>query len=148
MELLTQPLIALFERDLENLKNELNEYRNEADLWKIKGAISNSGGNLTLHVIGNLRHFIGNVLGGTDYVRDRKAEFESKNIPVEKLIEQIQLAKLEVSTTLKKLTQEDLEKKFPIDVLRFEMTTAYFLTHLYGHLNYHLGQVNYHRRLA
>lgn len=147
MELITRPLIALFERDLENLKNEIDEYKSEEDMWMLKGAITNSGGNLTLHLIGNLRHFIGHVLGGSDYVRDRKAEFESKNVPTEQIIEQLQLTKVEVSQVLEKLTQEDLENRFPIDVFKTEMSTANFLIHLYGHLNYHLGQVNYHRRL-
>lgn len=147
MNNMTNSLIKLFERDLEALKKELNQYESESDMWKVKDSISNSGGNLCLHIVGNLLHFVGHVIGGSDYVRNRTAEFESKNIPLKDLLDQVEATRIKVIEVVKSLSNEDLERKFPIDVLKYEMTTGYFLIHLYGHLNYHLGQINYHRRM-
>ena len=70
-----QTLSSFFRKDLSKLIGEIDLYKNETDLWKIKDGISNSGGNLTLHLIGNLNHFIGATLGNTGYVRERDKEF-------------------------------------------------------------------------
>ena len=64
-------------------------YKNEEDVWKIKEGISNSAGNLTLHLLGNLNHFIGATLGNTGYVRERDKEFSLKNIPRIQLVEDL-----------------------------------------------------------
>ncbi len=40
-----------------------------------------------------------------------------------------------------------LEAEYPILVFDHKTSTEYLLVHLTGHLNYHLGQINYHRRL-
>jgi len=146
MNVIIEPYVALFERDLNKVIEEVSLYHKEEDLWKIQGSIANSGGNLILHIVGNLRHFIGHVVGGLDYERKRASEFNSKDIGREELIIGLQLASEEVQNVLKQLTEVQLQEKFPIKVLGYEMTTAYFIAHLYGHLNYHLGQLNYHRR--
>ncbi|HEY5407636.1 MAG TPA: hypothetical protein VIJ92_11120 [Ginsengibacter sp.] len=78
---MTTTIAALFERDINKLIEEINLYKNEEDIWKIKEGISNSSGNLTLHLLGNLNHFIGATLGNTGYVRERDKEFSLKNIP-------------------------------------------------------------------
>jgi uncharacterized damage-inducible protein DinB len=147
MKVFTESLSKLFERDLNIAIEQVSSYEHESHMWKVAGDIKNSGGNLALHIAGNLRHFFGHVMGGTDYVRDRTAEFKSKNIPAEEVIEQLKLAKRDVANTLDNISIDELESSFPIEVLGYSMTTAYFITHLYGHLNYHLGQLNYHRRL-
>jgi uncharacterized damage-inducible protein DinB len=139
-------LKQLFKRDLEKLRNEVRQYSSEEDLWITEKGISNSAGNLSYHITGNLQYYVGTVLGGTDYQRDRKFEFSGKVSRAE-LLSEIDEAEEIVIQTLKKLTTDDLEKLYPLKVFEDEMTTGYFLTHLYGHLNYHLGQINYHRRL-
>lgn len=144
--MLTETLIQLYERDLERLKSEIGQYTDEADLWKTSGDITNSGGNLTLHLIGNLKHFIGAVLGGSGFVRDRDAEFSSGAVDRGILLTQIDATVEVVKSTLTKLTDEDLAKTYPIEVFGHPMTTEFFLIHLTTHLNYHLGQINYHRR--
>ena len=146
--MLKDVLIDLYTRDLNKLKTEVEQYENEADLWKTSGEISNSGGNLTLHLCGNLRHFIGAVLGGSGYVRDRDLEFSDKGISRQKLLGNIEKTIPEVKNALEKLTDDDLAKTYPIEVFGHPMTTEYFLVHLATHFNYHLGQVNYHRRLV
>ena len=146
--MLTKILAELYERDLEKLRTEIESYENEEDLWKTGEGISNSAGNLCQHLTGNLQHFFGAVLGGTGYVRDRDAEFASKGTTRADLLADIDAAKKSVKETLEKLSDEDFAKPYPIEVFGHPMTTGYFLTHLTTHFNYHLGQVNYHRRLV
>ncbi|MDF1672132.1 MAG: DUF1572 family protein [Vicingaceae bacterium] len=145
---MTKSLTQLFERDLEALKNEINSYSNENNLWITNSNINNSGGNLCLHLIGNLNHFIGDALGNTGYIRQRELEFSAKNIPVAEMSKQIDDVKGVVKQIISGLSQEDLNSAFPIEVFGHEMTTEFFLLHLSTHLNYHLGQINYHRRLT
>lgn len=145
--MITDALSELFERDLQRLKNEIEMYKDEDNLWVVKEGISNSAGNLCLHLLGNLSHFIGGVLGRTGYVRHREDEFSLKNIPRRDLITNIENCRLIVKTTLQKLATEDLEKEFDQQVFNKPVTTGMMLMHLTTHLTYHLGQINYHRRL-
>ena len=140
-------LITLFEKDLNILIREVDSYSEESDLWKTAPGITNSAGNLALHLVGNLQHFIGAVSGDTGYVRNREAEFSDRNVPKAKILQDIQETIAVVSATLTKLNDEQLNDIYPIEVFGKPMTTLHFLVHLEGHLNYHLGQVNYHRRL-
>lgn len=140
-------LSKLFLRDLEKLKTEITSFKDEKKIWEISGDIKNSSGNLCLHLCGNLQHFIGAVLGNSDYLRNRDAEFSRKDVPIRELVAEIDLTTKVVQKVLLELKGEDLQKTYPVNVLGFEMTTEFFLTHLATHLNYHLGQINYHRRL-
>ena len=145
--MLTDVLAHIFERDLGKLQAEVRQYSNEKDLWKKKGEISNSAGNLTLHIVGNLKHFIGAVLGGIEYVRDRDLEFADVDVSRDVLLAAIDETAVAVKDTLSKLTPADLEKQYAINVFGHPMTTEFFVVHLATHLDYHLGQINYHRRL-
>ena len=147
MQTLSEALTKLYERDLNKLEEEIKLYTDVASVWSIKGDIKNSAGNLCLHLCGNLQHFVGMILGGSDYKRNREYEFAAKDLPIEKLLAEIQLTKKAVLSTLAKLENGDLEKTYPQEVFGYTMTTMFFLVHLAGHLNYHLGQINYHRRL-
>lgn len=144
--MLAEILIQLYERDLNKLVSEIEQFSDEADLWKTSGDITNSAGNLSLHLAGNLQHFIGAILGDSGYARDRDAEFSSSGIPKQQLLEKIDAALKVVGPTLEKLTSEDFAKTYPLEVFGHPMTTGYFLVHLATHLNYHLGQINYLRR--
>lgn len=144
---MVKSLREIFKRDLNQLAKEINSYKKESDLWLLPGGISNTGGNLCLHLVGNLQHFIGNVLGDSDYQRNRKAEFEDKNVLVTSLLLEIETTKNVVDQTLSMLTNKELEANYPIEVFGKSMSTTFFLIHLSGHLTYHLGQINYHRRL-
>lgn len=141
-------LIDLFERDLIRLSEEIKAYKTEENLWILSGEIKNTAGNLCMHLIGNLNHFIGHALGNTTYKRNRDFEFEGKNIPIETLLQQIEETKLIVKKVVENLTDAQLETDFPIRVFDREHSTAHFLMHLSTHLNYHLGQINYHRRIS
>ena len=140
-------LKKLFNRDLEKLKTEISSYNDEKKLWKISGEIKNSAGNLCMHLCGNLQHFIGNILGNSGYVRNREAEFSTKDIPKEKLMDEINITAKVVEKTISELKEDKFNEIYPVNVFGYEMTTEFFLVHLATHLNYHLGQINYHRRL-
>jgi uncharacterized damage-inducible protein DinB len=144
---MTQDLNKLYQRDLAKLVDELEAYPNEASLWLIANEIKNPAGNLALHIVGNLNLFIGVDLGGIDYKRDRDAEFNLKNVPRAELIAMVKTTSSMIETVLGGLDSLKLEQVFPKETLGYPMTTNYFLLHLYGHLNWHLGQINYHRRL-
>lgn len=145
--MLTNTLILLFERDLNKLISELNLYQNEVNIWKIENKISNSAGNLALHLIGNLNSYIGKEIGKTEYIRNRELEFSLKNIPRKELIHKIEKTILVVKISLEMIKEEELKNEYPILVFSQKTTTEYFLVHLTTHLAYHLGQINYHRRL-
>jgi uncharacterized damage-inducible protein DinB len=142
-----ETLTKLFLKDLDKLKTEISSFKDETNLWNISGDIKNSSGNLCLHLCGNLQHFIGAVLGNSGYVRNRDAEFSKKNVPIRELVAEIVLTSKVVQETFVKLSEDDIQKNYPINVFGYEMTTEYLLTHMAAHLNYHLGQINYHRRL-
>ncbi len=140
-------LKSLYNRDLQKLKVEIESYQNEESLWKIDNNILNSGGNLCLHLLGNLNTYIGAELGKSGYVRHRDLEFSLKDIPKTELLERLDSLIKIVDSTLANLSEEDLKKDYPTEALGYQMTTEYFLIHLLAHLNYHLGQINYQRRL-
>jgi len=145
--MLIDTLRSLYRRDLGRLKHEISLYTDEQNMWKVGHNITNSGGNLCLHLLGNLRHFIGTVLGNTEYIRNRTDEFGLKNVPREELLSMIDSSIEDIDQTLSSLTQEQLDSNYPHIVFQEEMTTEWFLVHLESHLGYHLGQINYHRRL-
>ena len=145
--MMTDTLAKLYEQGLTKLRTEIESYPTEAELWKTGGSIPNSAGNLALHLVGNLNHFFGATLGGSGYVRDREAEFASGEASKEQLINEIDLALAVVKDTLSKLQSGDLEKTYPIQFQNEDVSTEYVLSYLLGHFNYHLGQIDYHRRL-
>lgn len=145
--MLTKTLSALFTRDLNKLKTEIAAYTKEEIIWEVPEGITNSAGNLCLHLIGNLNGFIGNELGKSGYVRQRDLEFSLKNIPRIELLDKIEATIKVVTQVVEKLTDEQLNSDYPLLVLTEKTSTQYFLMHLATHLTYHLGQINYHRRL-
>jgi hypothetical protein len=88
--MITESLRSLFNRDLNKLKTEIEAYQKEENLWKIDKNIANSAGNLTLHLVGNINHFIGAQLGNTGYVRHRELEFSLNDVPRAELIEKLE----------------------------------------------------------
>jgi uncharacterized damage-inducible protein DinB len=144
---LTAVLKALFTRDLNKLKKELAAYKTESNLWIVDKEIPNSAGNLALHLIGNLRAFIGAEIGKSGYIRKREEEFSLKDVPREAILTEIDQTIAEINQALDQLTAESLKAEYPLTIFKEKMSTEYFLVHLSAHLGYHLGQLNYHRRL-
>lgn len=146
--MLKESLIALFNRDLNKLKFEIEAYQEEESIWLIDQQVLNSAGNLCLHLVGNLNTFVGGELGKTGYVRDRPLEFSLKNVPRAELIRKVEDTIAVVITTLQGLSEADMNDKYPlVKVVEGGDTIGFMLIHLATHLSYHLGQINYHRRL-
>ncbi|MEQ9310099.1 MAG: DinB family protein [Balneolaceae bacterium] len=144
--MLSKTLSKLFNRDIKRIKAEIEAYTSEEAIWQKADGITNSGGNLSLHLSGNLQHFFGAVVGGTDYIRDRDFEFTGK-VSRQELLDDLDAALSSISATLDGMSDEELKKDYPIELFGGKMKTEWFFIHLQSHLNYHLGQINYHRRL-
>ena len=140
-------LKIIFNRDLNRLKTEIESYQDEAILWKINGDIKNAAGNLCLHLIGNLNTYIGAEIGKSGYIRNRELEFSLKDVPKSELLMMIEQTIKVVDESLSQLKEEDLAQEYPTLVFEDKTSTGFFLIHLTTHLTYHLGQINYHRRL-
>jgi uncharacterized damage-inducible protein DinB len=147
--MLKASLKSLFTRDLNKLKAEIEQYQYEQDIWKIEKNIANSAGNLCLHLVGNLNTFVGAELGKTGYVRDRPLEFSLKNVPRTELIGKVEATIKVVNEAFDQLNDQDLEKDYPqVKIVEGGSSVGFILIHLSTHLAYHLGQINYHRRLC
>lgn len=145
--MLVDTLRVLFDRDLHRLRNEIEQYKHEENIWKVEGTIANSAGNLCLHLVGNLNTYIGKELGNINYVRDRGLEFSLKGVPRQELLHKINATIEVVNKSLEHFDENSLLQEYPVLVFDQKTTTEFLLVHLTTHLTYHLGQINYHRRL-
>ncbi|WP_375448090.1 DinB family protein [uncultured Fibrella sp.] len=146
--MLLETLTTLFDRDLNRVRTELRQYRDEQQIWAVPAGISNSAGNLCLHLIGNLNTYIGAELGQSGYVRQRELEFSLRDVPRPVLLTQLEDTIAIVTRTLTTLDAASLDEEYPLQVFEKKTSTGYLLMHLATHLSYHLGQMNYHRRLV
>ena len=143
----TKDLNQLIQRDLSKLIEELKAYSDERNLWCIDQGINNSAGNLTLHLIGNVKQFFGLDLVGIAFERDRDSEFVPSLLTRDHLLQELEELKKILEQALVPMDPNKLRDQSIHSFLGHSMTVGYFLIHLYGHFNYHLGQINYHRRL-
>lgn len=143
---MSSTLLEFFERDLLKLREEIGLYADESAIWEVRGSIANSAGTLCLHLTGNLKHFIGAVLGNTGYIRQRDLEFSLRNVPREELLAGIDEARTDIKNVLQSFSEADFDTTYPQEKHGQTVSNRYMLLHLLTHLNYHLGQVNYHRR--
>ncbi len=142
--------VALYTRELGKLKLEITAYGQDDDMWIVLPGTINSGGNLVQHLIGNLRTYIGLALGQVPYIRDRDAEFGKRLFTQARLLAEIDVLLPVLESTISELSDADLQKDYPRDVLVMfpEQSVSMILMHLLTHLSYHLGQINYHRRVV
>jgi len=143
----TKDLNQLIQRDLSKLIEELKAYSDERNLWCNDQGINNSAGNLTLHLIGNVKQFFGLDLVGIAFERDRDSEFVPSLLTRDHLLQELEELKKILEQALVPMDPNKLGDQSIHSFLGHSMTVGYFLIHLYGHFNYHLGQINYHRRL-
>lgn len=135
-------------RELRTLRRELEAYPDERLIWALPPGLPNSAGTLALHLAGNLRHYVGAILGGNGYVRNRDEEFAARDVPRAALLEQISEAEAAVESTLPLLNEEQMSLPFPEPIRDQHLQTGDLLVQLAVHLAYHLGQVSYHRRVV
>lgn len=141
-------LHALILRDLDTLARELDAYPDDASVWLLPPGLPNSAGTLVLHLCGNLRHFIGATLGDTGYVRQRDAEFSTRDVDRTTLRALLAEARRDIDHTFAQLDPDRLTERYPLEVLGGHVEVGDWITHVATHLAYHLGQVDYHRRLV
>jgi hypothetical protein len=140
-------LAALFRRDLTRLMQEMAAFPDDATLWRTVPGIANSAGNLTLHLEGNLREFIGRQLGGVAYQRQRPLEFSNFGLSAADLSARIEAVRELVPPVIAALSTAQCSANYPENVYGAPMSTGQFVLSLYGHLSYHLGQIDYLRRM-
>ena len=133
-------------RELKSFAAEIELFPDDETVWKTMPGISNSAGNLALHVCGNLKHYIGAVLGDTGYVRDREAEFNARSGSRRNLVREIEEAVEVVSAVLPGLTEDTIAATYPEKVAGVGLPCGRFLIHLCAHAGFHLGQAGYLRR--
>ncbi|HEV8138377.1 MAG TPA: DinB family protein [Pyrinomonadaceae bacterium] len=144
---ITSELATLFSRDLAKLSKQIEDFPTDEALWQTLPGVKNSGGNLALHIEGNLSEFVGRQLGGLPYQRNRPLEFSSREGSRAELSARLAKLRESIPAVIEGLSADQLEKEYPEIVLGAATSTQEFLVHLYGHLNWHLGQVDYLRRL-
>jgi hypothetical protein len=143
-----EELAGLFRRDLSRLTQELQAFDDDAQLWQKAEGVSNSAGNLALHLEGNLREYVGRQLGNVPYQRRREEEFSPSGVTRADLVNRLQEVRDIVVQAISHLSEEALKASFPERVLGIDWSTQQFLFHLLAHFNYHLGQIDYLRRLV
>lgn len=146
--MLSTELAALFARDLTRLIQELSAFPDSASLWQTAPGVTNAAGTLALHLEGNLREYIGRQLGGIEFKRDRPLEFSSRGVDQKDLVARTEAVRTMVPRVIEALSEPQLAAIYPEQVLSVPITTRQFLIHLSGHLNYHLGQIDYLRRFV
>jgi uncharacterized damage-inducible protein DinB len=144
----TDDLTRVLTRDLRAARRELEAFADERDIWRTAPGVSNCAGTLALHIAGNVQHFLGAVLGGTGYARDRDAEFGRRAVSRAELLAELDGAAAVVAPSLARLDDAALARPYPQPVAGKTVATGDFLLHVATHLAYHLGQMDYHRRLV
>ena len=140
----------MLQRDLAAVRRSVEAYPDDASLWTGRPGLPNAGGTLVLHIAGNLQHYVGAVLGRSGYRRDRDAEFARRDVPREILLSELDAAAAAIELALVSLDDSPaaLAKPYPELIAGRRVSLGDFLVHLTSHLAYHLGQLDYHRRVV
>jgi uncharacterized damage-inducible protein DinB len=130
-----------FEHLADRVENAVRSVSGDA-LWIKPFPFGNSIGHLVLHLTGNLNHYIGAMIAGSSYVREREKEFTQEHHPsAEELLESFREAVAMVVRTLHSLDDEGfqalVEHNVPIQTrLGLVLVCA-------AHMNNHIGQMSY-----
>jgi uncharacterized damage-inducible protein DinB len=146
--MISESIRTIILRELRALRREIEAYPNEKDIWALPDGIGNSAGTLAIHLAGNLQHYFGARLGGTGYVRDRDSEFARRAVSRAEILEELDAASIAIGRAFERLTDADLPTAYPEQIAHVTVTTGEWLTHLVAHFGYHLGQIDYHRRIV
>jgi hypothetical protein len=147
MKTIIEDIQIIIIRELNSFKYEIENFPDDKTVWQTVPGISNSAGNLALHICGNLKHYIGNVLGDINYNRNRDAEFRTKIGARTTLVNEINETINVVKKVMLNLSEDKIKSIYPESVAGVELPTVRFLIHLSVHLGFHLGQAGYLRRI-
>lgn len=148
MPALTSILRAMMVRELDAFIREVEAFPDDISLWHVRPGVANSAGNLAMHICGNLQDFIGRVLGGSGYVRQRDLEFSRREGTRASVVAELRATIVVIEVVMPALTDADLAADYPMPLAGHTVNTAVFLTHLASHLAFHLGQAGYLRRIV
>ena len=140
-------LASLFRRDLARLSKQIESFPDDETIWQTVPGVTNTAGNLALHLEGNLREFVGRQLGQRPYTRNRELEFGARGVTKQELSMRLAELSESIPSIVEGLSAAQMDKEYPQIVLGTPTSTSELLIHLYGHLNWHLGQVDYLRRM-
>lgn len=146
--MLVRNVAALFDRDLRTVQREIESYADDSQLWQGVQGMPNVAGTLVLHLAGNVRFFIGTVLGGTGYVRRRDVEFSRRDVPRVELLSEIEAARTDLARAFATMRDDTLPAEYPEVVAGMRVASVEYLLHLLTHFAYHLGQLDTHRRIV
>jgi len=146
--MIAHELAQLYARDLQRLIQEIQAFPDTATLWQTAPGVSNAAGTLALHLEGNLREFIGRQMGQIAFKRDRPLEFSARGVEQAELIARLEAVRDSIPPVIARLTDAELAADNSELYMERPITRHQFLVHLNGHLNYHLGQIDYLRRFA
>jgi hypothetical protein len=138
----------MLQRELAAVKRSVEAYPDDATLWVHPQGLPNAGGTIALHVAGNLQHYLGAKLGKSGYVRNRDAEFARRGVSREDIIAELDAAAAAIDRGIGAVTDDVLTSAYPEQMGGKSVRTGDFLVHLLAHLAYHLGQLDYHRRVV
>lgn len=138
---------VILQRELKSLIKEVESYAREEDLWIKTDTIPNSAGNLVLHLMGSLKTYLGDHLGGETYARDKALEFRGEAQSRSQLLQELNTLLSRVENILDPLDAQLLDGQYPVEVEGANYPTQLILFHVLAHFSYHLGQINFHRRL-
>ena len=147
MATLSSILTTQIVRELQTFIREIESFPSDDSLWHTRRGVTNSAGNLALHICGNLQDFVGRVLGGTSYVRNRELEFGQREGTRASIVANLNSTIDMIKATLPEVTDETMAADFPMQLAGKTLNTATFLVHLAAHLAFHLGQTGYLRRI-
>ena len=144
---MSEELAALYARDLARWRQQVQAFPDTPSLWRTAPGVANAAGTLALHVEGNLREYVGRLLGGIPYVRDRDGEFSARGVDQAEIVRRLEALGARVPPIIAALTTAQLDATYPEPYDGALLSTRQFLVHLYGHVNYHLGQADCLRRV-
>ena len=140
-------LAFLFSRDLTRLGQQIEAFPDDETLWETLPGVLNPAGNLALHIEGNLLEYVGRQLGKLPYERNRELEFSLRGMSRHEIGRRMAELGQSIPAVVQDLSEERMDQEYPEVVLKVPTSTQEFLIHLYGHLSWHLGQIDYLRRI-
>lgn len=118
----------------------------QAQVWTRPNDVSNSIGNLALHLRGNVQQWIVAGVGGRDFARDRPAEFAQRHaLPIDQILPPLQATVDQAARVISGLTAERLLERVTIQAYDVSVLSAVF--HVVEHFSLHTGQIVYQTKI-
>jgi uncharacterized damage-inducible protein DinB len=145
-ELLLLEVVRRLEEGVERIGKCLSLLPQD-QLWRKPGEKLVSVGNLINHLCGNISQWVLAGLGGQEYTRTRKEEFEVVSGESTRDLEmKFRTVVSKAVSVVKTLSAEDLRHVYIVQ--GFEETGVGILLHVTEHLSYHVGQITFYVKVV